>query len=156
MKRLFTLLVAVISLALLVSSAVAISVESQGGSGAIWTTKNDCGDEQQDVNEYDIGEVIYINGANFDEGTYDWEIKGQPGQASCDPNQIVVSGDYTVDESGAFCFEAYTVEEGDCGVYKAKFSNKQDNYHVIPEFGAVVGIMTVMGAVGLFFLVRRN
>ncbi len=148
MKGLFIFLILLLTISLLVS---AVSADS----GATWTTSETCGDPQN-VNEYDIGDIVYINGANFDEGEYDWEIKGQPGQASCDPNTVVASGAYTVDESGAFCFEAYTVQEGDCGVYKSFFSNKHDNYHVIPEFGTIVGIMTVMGAVSIFFLIRRK
>jgi len=148
MKGFFVLLGLVMTISLLMTSVSATS-------GATWTTSGTCGDPQN-VNEYAVGEVVYINGANFAPGEYDWEIIGQPGESSCDPQAVVAQGSYTVDESGAFCFEAYTVQEGDCGVYKSKFSNKQDNYHVIPEFGAVVGIMTVMGAIGLFFLIRRN
>jgi len=104
-------------------------------SGAIWTTKNDCGDESQDINHYNIGEVVYINGANFDAGTYDWEIRGQPGQSSADPNIVVASGQETVDSSGKFCFLAYTVQNNDDGEYKVKFGNKQDNYRVDGESG---------------------
>jgi len=155
MKHIGILLV-VMSIALLgLVSAVSMSSES-GGSGAIWTTKDDCGDEQQDVNEYDIGDAVYINGDNFDEGDYDWSITGQPGGASCDPGIVVANGIYPVDETGAFCFEAYTVQEGDCGVYKARFSNKQDAYHIIPEFGIVIGALTALSAIGIFFFVRRK
>ena len=119
MKKLSILLIAILSIALLVNTVSAVSVESEvGGSGAIWTTMNDCGDAKQDVNEYNIGDVVFINGDNFDEGNYDWSIKGQPGNASCDPGIVVANGTYAVDETGAFCFEAYIVQEGDCGVYK--------------------------------------
>ena len=157
MKQISILLIAILSVSLLISTVSAVSVSTEhGGSGAIWTTMNDCGDEQQHVNEYDVGDIVYINGDNFDEGDYDWSIKGQPGQASCDPGIVVVEGNYPVGETGAFCFEAYTVQEDDCGVYKAKFSNKQDNYHIIPEFGTVIGILTMMSAVGVFFLIRKK
>lgn len=104
-----------------------------GNSGAIWTTRADCGDIQQDVNHYSNGETVFINGANFDPGDYQWEIKGQPGNASSDPNEVVASGTYTVDITGAFCFAAYVVgsDDGyDSGEYKVTFGNKGDNYHV--------------------------
>ena len=101
-----------------------------GHSGSIWTTRNDCGDFSQDVNQYALGEKVYINGANFNPGTYNWSIKGQPGGASCDPCLVVASGQYTVDESGAFCFEAYTIAMDDCGEYKVKFDGKKDNYRI--------------------------
>jgi len=112
-------------------SFIYIAVAGGGNSGAIWTTKNDCGDVKQDVNHYAIGEHVFINGANFDsEETY-WEITGRPGHASCDPGMIVASGTWPVDASGAFCFDAYTVQPDDCGEYQVKFGVKGDNYRVI-------------------------
>lgn len=162
-----------------------------GNSGSIWTTKNDCGTVQQDVNQYAIGEKVYINGNKFDAGDYEWEIKGLGGsensQASCDPDKEVASGNYAVNESGGFCFEAYTIANDDCGEYKVGFNGnnndendystlneededkdgkndnngKSDNYHVdsltavVPEFGAVVGVLTILSALGIFFFVRR-
>ena len=110
---------------------LARSLRINGNSGAIWTTRDDCGDSKQDVNHYDIGEHVWINGANFNPGDYYWRIRGQPGGASCDPWQIVADGTFTVDESGSFCFDAYTVQPDDCGEYKVKFGNKGDNYRVI-------------------------
>lgn len=129
--------------------------------GSIWTTRSDCGTEQQDENQYAIGEKVYIRGEGFCPGDYDWDITGQPGQASCDSNSVVISGNRTVDSSGNFCFEAYTVNSNDCGVYHAEFGNKGDNYHVsntplIPEFGLTIGILTIVGAVGTFFLIRKQ
>jgi len=110
--------------------ALAKNSQTNGNSGAIWTTRDDCGDEKQNVNHYEIGEHVYIHGANFDPRDYYWKIRGQPGGASCDPNQIVADGTFTVDESGSFCFDAYTVQPDDCGEYKVKFENKGDNYRV--------------------------
>jgi len=127
-----------------------------GNAGSIWTTTNQCGTEQQDVNKYDVGENVYINGANFAPGIYEWAIKGLPGGASCDPDEVIATGTYIVDSTGAFCFNAYTVKEGDCKEYKVSFDGKQDNYNVVPEFGTTVGILTALGAVGTFFLVRRK
>ncbi len=106
------------------------TTDAAPGSGAIWTTSGSCGDPQN-VNEYNVGEVIYINGAGFDAGNYSWSITGQPGNSSGDPGSEVASDDYTVGSSGEFCFEAYTVADGDWGVYKVAFGNaKNDNYHV--------------------------
>jgi hypothetical protein len=135
-------------------------------SGSIWTTTENCGEDPQNVNEYAIGDVVYINGANFCEGTYAGDITGQGGsenaQASCDPNVVVASGTVTTNADGTFCFQAYTVANDDCGVYKSTVdSNKHDAYHVntdmiVPEFGTTIGIATALGALGVFFLVRRK
>src|SRR3989344_3709465 len=119
--------------------------------GAIWTTTASCGEDPQNANHYAIGDVIYINGENFDEGNSSWDITGQPGGASCDPNTVVASGVVSVGESGSFCFEAYTVANDDCGEYKATAGNKHDNYRVdedvpvVPEFGLIAGLTTILG-----------
>ncbi|MCK4995593.1 MAG: PKD domain-containing protein [Thermoplasmatales archaeon] len=98
--------------------------------GAIWTTLNDCGDIQQNVNHYYVGDDVYANGDNFDPYTqYNWYVKGQP--SSCDPNTIVASGTVITDSAGAFCFNAYTIQEGDCGVYRVNVGNKNDNFNVV-------------------------
>ena len=128
-----------------------------GGSGSIWTIKDSCGDKTQDENQYNFGDTVYINGANFEPGEYDWTITGNPGGSSCNPGVIVASGSYTVDSSGSFCIEeAYTVQSDDCGEYKVNFDGKKDNYHVIPEFGLFAGIITLASAVGLFFIIRKK
>ena len=98
-----------------------------GKPGAIWTTTNTCGDPQN-VNHYNVGDVVYINGSGFDEDNYNWDITGLP--SSADPNTAVASGQYSVGASGEFCFDAYTIQADDNGVYKATFDNKHDNYSV--------------------------
>ncbi|MEZ0397367.1 MAG: hypothetical protein ABWK53_13175, partial [Anaerolineales bacterium] len=108
-----------------------VSASKGGNSGAIWTTNGDCGDASQDVNHFAIGDVVYINGSGFDPNTsYNWQIKGQPGSASADPNIVVASGSVTTDSSGSFCFAAYTVAADDDGEYSVKVGNKGDNYRV--------------------------
>jgi len=98
--------------------------------GAIWTTLDDCGDSQQDVNHYYVGDDVYVNGANFDPDTgYNWNIKGAP--CSCDPDIVVANGIVYTDSDGNFCFNAYTVQSDDCGVYHVKVGNKNDNYQVV-------------------------
>lgn len=120
-------------LALLLVTATVFAAPNPGGgnSGAIWTTKADCGDETQDANHYMIGEQIHINGKNFDPGLYNWEIKGQPGNASCDPGIVVANGTVTVGANGSFCFDAYAVANDDCGEYSVKVGTKGDNYRVV-------------------------
>lgn len=139
-----------------------VSAGAQGNPnpGSIWTTNGDCGNVSQDVNKYSVGDIVYINGANFNVGTYDWDITGLPG--SLDPNTIVANGSSATDSNGAFCFKAYTIQSDDGGEYKANFNGKGDNYHVfpqtpiVPEFGATVGVLTVLGALGVFFFVRKK
>ncbi len=101
-----------------------------GAPGAIWTTNGDCGDESQDVNQYNVGDAVFINGSNFDEGDYDWNITGKPGGASADPDIQVAWGNQSVGESRSFCFNAYTVQSDDDGEYGVSFGTKNDNYRV--------------------------
>ena len=128
--------------------------------GSIWTTDGACGDEQQDKNRYNLGDAVYVNGANFDEGTYDWSIVGQPGGASCDPEIEVAGGTaFAIGPSGNFCFEAYKVADGDCGVYKVDFGGKNDNYRVgneVPEFGVVAASVAMIGALAGLVMFRRH
>ena len=161
-KALFSLIILVCLVSFVGATPINVTKENNGNSGSIWTTKNDCGTSQQDVNQYNIGEKVYINGDNFVGGTKAWTITGQPGGASCDPATIVASGNYTIDSSGNFCFEAYTINLNDCGVYKVDFNGKNDNYHInldapiVPEFGLIVGALTIFGAIGVFFVIRSK
>ena len=153
MKKIFSLTI----LSLMIISLIGIvSAET----GTIWTTRDDCGDETKNVNHYEVGEAIWINGYNFEAGEYEWNIMGlgqsEDSQASCDPNVIVASGDYTVNETGAFCFDAYVVQNDDCGQYQADFNHKHDTYHVVPEFGVFIGLLTILSAFGVFFIIRRE
>jgi hypothetical protein len=153
MKKAIGVLVLVTMLVLTLGFASAESIK---------TSTISCG--TQNANHYAIGEHVYIRGEGFDANTkYAWDITGQPGGASCDSNIVVASGDINSDADGYFCFDAYTILEGDCGEYKATADrNKHDNYRVdegnpvVPEFGTVVGMLTALGALGVFFLVRRK
>jgi hypothetical protein len=136
---------------------ICLSSVAFAGSGSIWTTASDCGDSKQDVNHFSIGESVYVNGANFNEGTYDWYIVGKNGGASCDPTVIVASGNEFIDDE--FCFEAYVVDSDDCGEYTVNFGNKKDNYRVtdeIPEFGLFGMIASLLGASAVFLMVRKK
>jgi len=100
-----------------------------GGGGAIWTTRDDCGDENQNVNVYCYGDEVYINGENFNPDTeLNWTITGLP--SSCDPKIIVANGTILSGIDGSFCFPAYTIEIDDCGEYKVNVENKNDNFNV--------------------------
>lgn len=112
-------------------SALVVPMNASALTGAIWTTSNACGTEQQDVNHYKKGQHVYINGKNFSSNTsYAWEIKGKPGNASNDPGIVVASGNKTTTGNGSFCFDAYTVPFDDGGEYQVKFETKGDNYQV--------------------------
>ena len=117
------------------------------GSGAIWTTIDDCV-TTQDANHYAVGHVIVINTSDFDPGTYAWSIAGNPGGSSGDPGATVASGTLTIGSSGAAtgvtgaigglrdpgshqaCFYAYRVRADDWGEYRFAVGGKNDNYRV--------------------------
>ncbi len=116
--------------ATLLLAAAFINVQFiSANTGAIWTTTGSCG-EPQNINHYSTGDIVFINGAGFDAGSYDWAITGQPGGASNHPNIDVAFGSFEVDESGAFCFDAYEIGPEDGGTYRVTFGNKSDNYRV--------------------------
>lgn len=114
------------------------SIAGQGG--AIWTTNETCANPAaQDDNEYAIGETVHVRGSNFDPNTtYYFQITGQPGNASADPNIVVASGPTTTDADGYFCVAAYVVASDDDGTYTVDVydndsytgNKKNDNYHV--------------------------
>ena len=127
MKKWFLRLLFIFS-ALLSASALIASTSYAQNSGAIWTTNSGCGSAAQDVNHYNTGDTVYINGSNFDPGVYSWNIQGQPGGASSASGGQVAGGSITVDASGTFCFAAYTISAGDWGEFSVNVSNKGDNY----------------------------
>lgn len=133
-KKLFWVLILVIALSLIGTGTALAAPNTSGGSGAIWTTDGSCGTAQQDVNHFEIGDHVYINGDGFNANTqYYWSIKGKPGKASGDPGVTVADGYFTTDANGNFCFDAYAVKSDDWGEYTVKFGNKGDNYRVEGE-----------------------
>jgi len=129
-KKNFVILSAVLLFSILIISSV-----SAGTSGvtSIWTTDVSCGTTSQDVNSYSVGEHVFINGqGNSLTGSEAWSIVGTPG--SCDPGITVASGtisDGWSSGSTTFCFDSYTVQVGDCGVYKVNVEGKKDNYNQV-------------------------
>ena len=161
MKKTFVLGLFALLLVSMVAMVSATLHVCNANEGTIWTTNNDCGNVTQDVNLYGVGEKVFINGKDFDCLNYNWTITGQPGGASEDPGIVIAFGSKTVNPDGSFCFEAYTIQSDDGGVYKVDFGKKNDNYHVdrtplVPEFGLFAGVLTLVSAVGLFFVVRRK
>ena len=68
-----------------------LNIKPLKSSGVIWTTRYDCGDIQQNVNQYCIGETVFINGDKFEPNIQlYWNITGSPN--SGDPHIIVDSG----------------------------------------------------------------
>ncbi|MCK5301170.1 MAG: hypothetical protein KAJ21_04635, partial [Thermoplasmatales archaeon] len=99
-------------------------------SGVIWTTRIDCGNITQNVNQYCYEEIVYINGDKFQPNTLlYWNITGSPN--SGDPNSQVDSGSVMSDDFGAFCFSNYTINNNDYGVYFVNVDGKSDNYRVV-------------------------
>lgn len=107
-------------------------------AGSIWTTREACNDPNpQNENQYETGDHVSIRGSGFASGqTGSWEIRGNPGQSSTDPDQVVASGSVTADGAGGFCVDAYTIAVGDDGTYKFTVFigiagvEKHDNYTV--------------------------
>ena len=145
----------------IVSATIELTGITTGNPGAIWTTNGDCGIVSQDVNHFNIGDVVYINGDNFDAALYGWAITGNPGGSSGDPGIDVADGTFTVDLTGAFCFAAYTVQPDDWGEDKVSFGKKGDNYRVpkpgdeVPEFGTIGAVLALVGA-GLYMYKKRK
>ena len=128
----------VISVALMIASLVFTVLPAQtaragSGSGSIKTVTGTCG-APVDANQFSIGDVVYLYGSGFDPGTYAWDITGNPGGSSGDPNIVVAhetAPGYVVVSTGVFCFAAYTVQSDDWGTYQVKFGGvKGDNYRV--------------------------
>lgn len=118
----------------------------------VLSTTEKCGTFTENNDGFEIGENICLNGKNFQTGVYDWEIKKE--------GEIVADGEKFVDNTGKFCLKTKTKE---CGEYEMNFGGMVQSYSVIcneppvvPEFGTVIGILTALGALGVFFVVRRK
>jgi|GEM_PF-2829483 len=128
----FLFLISALLLLLIVGTSAGAAQDQDRDNGAIWTTDGTCGNLSQDVNHFEKGHTVYINGDNFDAGDYGWTITGQKGQASADPGVVVASGTHNVGSDGEFCFPAYTIPQDDGGEYTVDFGKKNDNYQVDP------------------------
>lgn len=111
-----------------------------------------CGTFTGNGDAFEIQEKICMNGKYFQAGVYDWEIKKD--------NEVVSRGSKRVDNTGKFCLETKSEE---CGEYEMNFGGLKQTYSVkcedipqVPEFGTVIGIVTLLGALGVFFVIRRK
>ena len=105
---------------------------AQANTGAIWTTSDTCG-SPQNVNLYEVGETIYINGSNFTAGAnLPWDITRVSGGSE---KPTVASGSLTVGSNGAFCIAAYQLQASDAGfTYQATVGDvKSDNFRVAAD-----------------------
>jgi hypothetical protein len=105
---------------------------AQGNTGAVWTTSNTCG-TPQNVNQYEVGETIYINGSNFAaQAVLPWDITRVSGSSE---KPTVASGSLTVGSNGRFCISAYQIQASDAGsTYQATVGDvKSDNFRVIAD-----------------------
>jgi len=138
-------------------------IAANGNAEKMWITTNSCGDFSQKVTQYAINEKVYINGDGFTPSeSYYWAITGGSGSSSQDPDVTLANGFHS-SASGAFCIEqAYTIQTDDWGLYNVDYSNKHSPYHVngpaanVPEFETLIGILTALSALGVFFVVRRK
>lgn len=124
----------VLLIAMTILQLAAVITSASAAPGAIWTTTGACGDPQN-VNNYNVGDQVFVNGAGFGPSTTEmlWKIVGKPGGASGDPGQVVANGAISPDINGEFCFYAYTIQSDDWGEYSVKIGSKSDNYHVANE-----------------------
>src|SRR5258708_20702323 len=102
-------------------------------TGAIFTTNLGC-TGTQDVNQYSAGQTVTIHFKDFTPASVvSWAIKGQPGGASCNPNQIVAHGTVTIGADGTYCANAvYTITSADCGEDDVKINDvKGANYSAL-------------------------
>jgi len=93
-----------------------------------------------------------ITGKHFRAGTYNWTIVNN--------YTIIKTGKGRVDNTGNICIKNIIPE--DCEDYGINFGYATYNYKnscqspIVPEFGLITGITAMLGAVGLFLMVRRK
>jgi len=161
MKREMILAILVISSVLLVAGGV-----SAATAPSILTFTNDqC--NLPNVSSYNAGQEVYVQVENLESGTYYLKIKWNSGDPACDPKKDVRQTGALIIDSTKFCFDTgYKVKNKDCGEYKIVLVNANTqiegkykvfyNVPMVPEFGPIVGILTVLGALGVFFVVRSK
>ena len=110
------------------------SGDDKGNAGAIWTTDSSGG--TQDKNGYDIGEKVYLNGANFDPNvSFNYTVEVVQNQGP-----VVKSGTINTDANGGFgpvfifdpaTFDFSQYKESGHVEFKVTFDcNKHDNFYV--------------------------
>ena len=123
-QQFFAILAALTLIFAPLSQALAVA-----NPGSVWTTTGSCG-TPQNVNSYEVGQHVYINGSNFAANTqYAWSIKPAAGGVNA---IAIASGQITSNGSGAFCFDAITLTQPNIGgPYKVDVNGKNDNFSVV-------------------------
>ena len=149
-----------ISIFLLVFISAIVSAEFSVAS--ISTADTDCNAKDN----YNAGDAIYIKVNNFSTGSHEWRIIGQ--ENSCNPDATITSGSLFINSNpSSFCFDVYNITSGDCGEYKVIvsdlfFGEQNTAYHVndapvyVPEFGLIIGTITILSALATFMIIRKN
>jgi hypothetical protein len=154
-KQIFSLMI-ILSLVLL-SAGFASAVKPV--SPSMWLTKTDCSTAGTKAEQFNPGETVYAHGTGFTPNTYVLSIRENPFKPS---DIITPDQNKVVNATGNFCFAAYTIQLDDDGEYRVYVGDVNENFHddenapVVPEFGTAVGVLTALGALGVFFLVRKK
>ncbi len=92
-----------------------------------------------------------IKGNHFSAGIYNWTITNN--------GTIIATGLKRVDNTEKFCIKDVISE---CGDYQINFGYATINYSieclppVVPEFSFTFGMITLLSALGIFFIARRE
>jgi hypothetical protein len=165
MKKEMILAILVISSVLLVIGFASAAKDTP----KIFVT-NGCDSSSDKVNSYSLGNEVFVKVKNLDQGMYPLKIKWKSGDASCNPEKVPITGTLTVGSDGKYCFDTnHAITSAYCGTYKVvaldsngdekftdTFTIDNGNVPSAPEFGPIVGILTVLGALGVFFVVRSK
>lgn len=92
-----------------------------------------------------------ISGKHFDKGVYDWSITSN--------GTILFSGRKVVDATKKFCINLDIPECIDYDInfgYAYRYHENNCEVPVVPEFGTIIGVVTLFSAMGVFFIIRRR
>lgn len=137
MKKVLIILAVAILVIASFTSYQTMASKAQADPGEIWTTRKDCEHLNLEVEQFSHGDWVYINGKDFDPGTYEWAVSGPADKGSDYYGKTVAFGEILVDESGLFDLPVYQIMEEDTGLYYISVGNKQTNYSVNIATGSV-------------------
>lgn len=121
------LVILMFSLGFIQPSPVYATTSTQNG-GSIYTSNQGC--SIQDLNHYQVGEVVYIHFANFSPGWYWLTMQ----QTDGNPKPIVEGPRMVYLSSSNGCITGHTVGGSEAGhEFKATLGDKTDNYGVEHE-----------------------
>lgn len=127
--------------------------------GAIWTT--DATGEEQNKNQYLIGENVYLNADNFNSNTRcALEIKKLPHDVVKTSN-LNTNSEGQIDAALIYASgPADTRSEFQVGLTCGTCNEKHDNFrvgvNVIPEFSTLTALVALTGALGFFIYQRKR